>query len=492
MNLQSLLECLPSYEYIGNENPDIKSVHMDSREVTKNSLFICVRGFTVDGHSFFNDAVKKGAAALIAEEQLDTDVPVIVVKDSKRAMALLANRFYGYPTMDMNLIGVTGTNGKTTTAHLIEKILTDARKTTGMIGTMYTRFAGVEHPVQNTTPESLPLQKTFSEMKEAGVDTAVMEVSSHALEMGRVHGCHYNVAVFTNLSQDHLDYHETMEKYLHAKGLLFAQLGNGYYPEQKNLAVLNADDEASKDLLKMTAAPVIQYGVNNDAEIKAVDLVFDEGGSRFTVKTPEESAPVRLNMVGKFSVYNALAAIAAVRMSGIPLKDVIASLEDISGVSGRVEKVTTDNDPFTILVDYAHTPDSLENVLETIKEFATGRVFTVVGCGGDRDRTKRPQMARVAEKLSDMVFLTSDNPRSEAPEQILEDMKAGMKNDRYSVIVDRKEAIERAVREAGSRDVILIAGKGHETYQIIAGQTFDFDDRIVAKQALEALTDDKS
>ncbi|WP_026690000.1 UDP-N-acetylmuramoyl-L-alanyl-D-glutamate--2,6-diaminopimelate ligase [Alteribacter aurantiacus] len=488
MKLKSLIECLPYYDYIGKEDPMIESVHMDSREVAQNGLFICVRGFTVDGHRFFKDAVNKGAVAIIAEERLDTEVPQILVKDSKRAMALIANRFFNYPTLNMHLIGVTGTNGKTTTAHLIEKILTDAKKETGMIGTMYTRFGGKELPVQNTTPESLPLQQTFNQMKEAGCNSVVMEVSSHALEMGRVHGCHYDVAVFTNLSQDHLDYHETMEKYLRAKGLLFAQLGNGYYPDQTTLAVLNGDDEASEELLKMTAAPVIQYAIEKDAEITAENLSFDEGGSRFVVKTPEESLPIRLNMVGKFSVYNALAAIAAVRPSGIPLSQVIKSLEEVRGVSGRIEKVTSDEDPFTVLVDYAHTPDSLENVLETINEFATGKVYTVIGCGGDRDRTKRPQMAKVADQQSDFVFLTSDNPRSEDPVQILEDMKAGMESDHYDVIVDRKEAIEKAVQRATAKDVVLIAGKGHETYQIIGEHTYDFDDRQVAKQALEALT----
>ncbi len=491
-SLQSLIDTLPYYQYIGEANPEISSVHMDSRDVSEHSLFICVRGFTVDGHAYAHEAVKRGAVALVAEEKLEVDVPVILVKDSKRAMALIANRFFDYPTLDMNLIGVTGTNGKTTTTHLIEKILNDANQRTGIIGTMYVRYGGEEKEVQNTTPESLPLQHTFNEMKKESVDTAVMEVSSHALEMGRVHGCHYDVAVFTNLSQDHLDYHETMEKYLHAKGLLFAQLGNGYSPKKNPLAVLNSDDPASTELLKMTAAPVIQYGIDNDSEIRAVNVKFDEGGSRFTVTTPEESIPVRLNMVGKFSVYNALAAIAAVRPSGIPLKEVIKSLEEINGVSGRVEKVTDDDSPFTVLVDYAHTPDSLENVLETINEFATGRVITVVGCGGDRDRTKRPQMARVTEEHSDYVLLTSDNPRSENPRQIITDMEEGMQGDQYTVIVDRKDAIFKAVNMASEKDVILIAGKGHETYQTIGNQTFDFDDRVIAKQAMEALSDEKA
>ncbi|PYZ97923.1 UDP-N-acetylmuramoyl-L-alanyl-D-glutamate--2,6-diaminopimelate ligase [Alteribacter lacisalsi] len=485
--LSDVISTLPSSEYIGKEDPEILSVEMDNREVKPGSLFICVRGFTVDGHTFAPDAVKRGAAALVTEERLDVNVPQVVVKDTRRAMAIIASAFFDYPTASMNLIGITGTNGKTTTSHLIEKVLADAGVNTGLIGTMYTRFDGRVQDVKNTTPESLPLQKTFYNMKEHGVETAVMEVSSHALEMGRVRGIHYDTAVFTNLSQDHLDYHGTMEEYLHAKGLLFSQLGNGYSADRQPLAILNGDDEATRKLLVMTAAPVLTYGIDSDADIKAADVVYDERGASFTVHTPEKALPVQLNMVGKFSVYNALAAIAAVRSTGIALEQVVKSLEEVRGVSGRMEKITDPHHPFTVLVDYAHTPDSLENVLTAIRGFARGKILTVVGCGGDRDRTKRPKMAGIAEKLSDYVYLTSDNPRSEDPVQILSDMEKGLKKDHYAIISDRRKAIEAAVREAGDKDVILVAGKGHETYQIIGDKTYDFDDRAVAKEAVEAL-----
>ncbi|TMW73122.1 UDP-N-acetylmuramoyl-L-alanyl-D-glutamate--2,6-diaminopimelate ligase [Alteribacter natronophilus] len=489
--LTSLLQLLPSYEYIGQNDPEIVSVEMDNRDVKTGSLFICVRGFTVDGHTFAPDAVSRGAAAVVTEEKLEVDVPQVVVKDSRRAMALIASAFYDYPTADLDLIGITGTNGKTTTSHLIEKVLADAGRKPGLIGTMYTRFDGQVQDVKNTTPESLPLQQTFHKMKDHGVTSAVMEVSSHALEMGRVRGVHYNVAVFTNLSQDHLDYHGTMERYLHAKGLLFAQLGNGYHQGKQPLAVLNSDDEAVEELLKMTAAPVITYGIENEADIRALEPSYDEGGASFTLKTPEKTLPVRLNMVGAFSIYNALAAIAAVRPFGVPLENAVKSLEEVHGVAGRMEKVTSPDDPFTVLVDYAHTPDSLENVLSAVRDFTRGRILTVVGCGGDRDRTKRPLMAGIAERLSDYVYLTSDNPRSEDPGAILNDMKEGMKGQEYTIITDRERAILTAVQEAGEKDVILIAGKGHETYQIIGDRTFDFDDRAVAREAVKALKENE-
>ena len=484
MKLQKLLEYLhPIHPFMG-EDPEITSIENDNRKVKKGSLFICIKGYTVDGHDFAASAVTNGAVAILAERPLDLDVPVIVVTDTTRAMAVLANAFYGQPTKKLHLIGITGTNGKTTTSHLIEKIFADAGKKTGLIGTMYTKIADETFETKNTTPESLTLQKTFKQMVDAGVGLAVMEVSSHALDLGRVHGCEYNVAVFTNLTQDHLDYHKTMEEYKRSKSLLFAQLGNTYDYNNPKFAVLNADDPASEMYRRSTAAHVITYGIDQKADLQAKNIQMTPRGTNFDLIIDNDIYPIQMQLIGKFSVYNVLASISAAIVSGIGIKDVIHSIEDVEGVAGRFELVNADQD-FTVIVDYAHTPDSLENVLKTIQHFAKKRVFVIVGCGGDRDRTKRPLMAKIACRMATDPIFTSDNPRSEDPLAILKEMEAGVQGETYQVIPDRKEAIYTAVNQASAGDVILIAGKGHETYQTIGNVVHDFDDRLVAREAIE-------
>jgi UDP-N-acetylmuramoyl-L-alanyl-D-glutamate--2,6-diaminopimelate ligase len=484
MHLLTLLENLPSYEGDVLNNPIITSIENDNRKVQKGSLFICIKGYTVDGHDFAQSAVENGAVAVLAERPLEVSVPVIIVKNTTRAMAVLADAFYGHPTQKLRLIGITGTNGKTTTSHLIEKIFKDHGQKTGLIGTMYTKIGDEIFETKNTTPDSVTLQKTFHEMVNQQVETAVMEVSSHALELGRVHGCDYDIAVFTNLTQDHLDFHKTMDRYRFAKSLLFSQLGNTYEEGKKKYAVLNADDEASKDFSSWTAAHVITYGIHQNADIMAKNIKIHSSGTQFELHAFAQKKVVNLKLVGKFSVYNVLAAITAAYCAGLPLDSIIQSIEDVKGVSGRFELVDAGQD-FTVIVDYAHTPDSLENVLNTVKEFAKGDVYVIVGCGGDRDRTKRPIMAKIACENATYPIFTSDNPRSEDPESILADMEKGVEGQAYKTIVDRKEAIEYAVCHAKSKDVILIAGKGHETYQIIGNQILDFDDRLVAKEAIE-------
>jgi UDP-N-acetylmuramoyl-L-alanyl-D-glutamate--2,6-diaminopimelate ligase len=485
MELLTLLSYLHDIQQINPKiNPTITSIEMDSREVKKGSLFICVKGYTVDGHDFAEQAIKNGAAAIIAERELPVDVPVIKVKDSRRAMAILADAFYGQPTHKLHLIGVTGTNGKTTTTYLIEQIFHAYGKKTGLIGTIQMKIGNETFETKNTTPESLTLQKVFHQMVENQVETAVMEVSSHALDMGRVHGCDFDVAVFTNLTQDHLDYHETMDKYLQAKGLLFAQLGNRYDHHKPKFAVLNADDEASNVYKRMTAAHIITYGIENESDIMAKNIVMTSKGTSFDLVTPTETVKMNVQLIGRFSVYNVLAAAAACLASGVPLDVIVNALEKTKGVPGRFEVVNVGQN-FTVIVDYAHTPDSLENVLVTIQQFAKGKIYTVVGCGGDRDRTKRPIMANIAAKYSDMAIFTSDNPRSEDPMQILNDMEAGLEKNNFCSIVDRKKAIAYAVSLAKEDDVILIAGKGHETYQIIGNDVFEFDDRKVAAEAIK-------
>ncbi|WP_462409943.1 UDP-N-acetylmuramoyl-L-alanyl-D-glutamate--2,6-diaminopimelate ligase [Neobacillus sp. Marseille-QA0830] len=484
MKLKQLLKSLhPLTPYSGSDI-EITSIENDNRKVTPGSLFICIKGYTVDGHDFAESAVQNGAAAILAERPLALEVPVIIVKDTMRAMAVLADAFYGQPTKKLHLIGITGTNGKTTTSHMIEKIFFDYGQKTGLIGTMYTKIAGKIMETKNTTPESLTLQKTFYQMAEEGVQTAVMEVSSHALDLGRVHGCDYDVAVFTNLTQDHLDYHKTMEEYRWAKSLLFSQLGNTYDTNQPKFAVLNADDPASEMFKKAAAAHVVTYGIDSSADIRAININMTASGTRFDIVQGGEKHPIKINLIGKFSIYNVLASISAALVSGIPIREIIPSLEGLEGVAGRFELVQAGQE-FTVIVDYAHTPDSLENVLNTVRQFAKKRIFTVVGCGGDRDRTKRPLMAQIACRLSTDPIFTSDNPRSEDPIAILNEMEAGVQGETYQVIPDRKEAITSAVNQASAGDVILIAGKGHETYQIIGQTVHDFDDRLVARKAIE-------
>ncbi|RBW70394.1 UDP-N-acetylmuramoyl-L-alanyl-D-glutamate--2,6-diaminopimelate ligase [Bacillus taeanensis] len=485
MKLHNLTQYLLSYQVLGEGNPAITSIEMDSREVKSGSLFICIKGFTVDGHNFVNQAIEKGAAAILAEKEIEAKIPVIVVSDTKRAMALLADVYYNHPTHHMHLIGVTGTNGKTTTTYLIDQIMEDSGRNTGRIGTINMKINDKEFEMKNTTPESLFLQKAFHDMITEHVETAVMEVSSHALDLGRVRGCDFDVAVFTNLTQDHLDYHQNMETYLQAKALLFSQLGNTYDKNRSKVAVLNVDDSASKTLERVTSAQVLTYGIENEADIMAVNIVLSGDKTKFVLQTKNDKVNINLHMVGKFSIYNALAAASACLASGVSLQQIKASLEKVQGVPGRFEVVKTDQ-PFTVIVDYAHTPDSLENVLLTAKEFAVGKVYVVVGCGGDRDRTKRPLMANIAVEHADYAFFTSDNPRSEEPEQILRDMTNNLTGE-YSVIVDRKKAICEAIHHAKQDDVIIIAGKGHETYQIIGDKVHDFDDRLVAEQAIKEL-----
>ncbi|EIJ81596.1 UDP-N-acetylmuramoylalanyl-D-glutamate--2,6-diaminopimelate ligase [Bacillus methanolicus PB1] len=484
MKLHTLLKFLhPLVPYKG-DNPEITAIHNDNRLVEPGSLFICIKGHTVDGHDFAQSAVEKGAAAILAERKLQLDVPVIVVNDTYRAMAVLADAFYGQPSRKLHLVGITGTNGKTTTSHLIEKIFSDAGQKTGLIGTIYTKIGNQTFETKNTTPESLRLQKTFKQMIDSGVETAVMEVSSHALVYGRVHGCDYNVAVFTNLTQDHLDYHKTMDEYRRAKSLLFSQLGNTFSHDKPKFAVLNADDPASREYIQSTAAHVVTYGIDQPADIKAANLKIAANGTVFDLITPHGVEKISMKLIGKFSVYNVLASIGACLVSGISLKQMIKSIEEVEGVPGRFELVNEGQD-FAVIVDYAHTPDSLENVLKTIKQFAERNIYVVVGCGGDRDRTKRPLMAKIACQYATHPIFTSDNPRNEDPLQIIRDMEEGVKGKQYKPIVDRKEAIYYAINNAQKGDVILIAGKGHETYQQIGSEVFDFDDRVVAKEAIE-------
>lgn len=494
MLLKDLATYIIGSEIRGDAGTECRGISIDSRKISPGDLFICLPGHTVDGHDYAKKAAEAGAAALVVQRWLDdVTLPQLKVKDSRVAMAVLGNVFFDFPSSRMKVIGVTGTNGKTTTTYLIERILLDQGKSAGLIGTIQRRYAGQTFPMSGTTPESLDLQRYLHEMIEADANYCVMEVSSHALDQGRVKGTKFRTAVFTNLTQDHLDYHNSMEEYRAAKGLLFSRLGNTYAssPEERSYAVLNADDPASAYFAKQTAAEIVTYGVDQEADVRASNIRITAKGTTFHADTFLGNIDITLKMVGKFNVYNALAAMTVALLEGVSLQDIKSSLEAVPGVDGRVEAVD-EGQSFAVIVDYAHTPDGLENVLNAVNEFARGRVICVFGCGGDRDRTKRPIMGKIAARLSGYVIVTSDNPRTEDPELILKDIEAGLEEDgvpqeRYELIVDRREAIEKAIEMASPEDVVLIAGKGHETYQLIGKEVHDFDDRIVAKEAIRGL-----
>ncbi|CAM4145562.1 UDP-N-acetylmuramoyl-L-alanyl-D-glutamate--2,6-diaminopimelate ligase [Paenibacillus alkaliterrae] len=493
MRLKEIAELLITSRLIGDGETELTGIGNDSRCIRPGQLFICLRGHTVDGHLFAPQAAAAGAAALIVERELELELPQLVVRDSRLAMAVIANYYYHYPSQSIKLIGVTGTNGKTTTTYLIEQILNDQNHPTGVIGTIELRYSGQSFPMSNTTPQTLQLQQYLSRMRDAGNRYCAMEVSSHSLEQGRVKGCRFRTAVFTNLSQDHLDYHETMTRYAAVKGLFFSRLGNVYTAEEseRSYAVLNADDPLSSTYAELTASEVVTYAIDKEADVRASNIRITAKGTAFHVSTFRGEAEVTLQMAGKFNVYNALAAISAVLIEGVELEAITASLSAIPGVPGRVEAVNA-GQSFAVIVDYAHTPDGLENVLRAVQQFAEKRIICVFGCGGDRDRTKRPLMGLIAAKYADYIMITSDNPRTEPPELILKDIEAGLINNdfdtlRYELIADRRAAIQKAVEMASPGDVVLIAGKGHETYQDMNGVKHPFDDRIAAKEAIRGI-----
>ncbi|MFD0715134.1 UDP-N-acetylmuramoyl-L-alanyl-D-glutamate--2,6-diaminopimelate ligase [Paenibacillus sp. GCM10027626] len=493
MQLKELTNLLKTAVLHGDGDLAFAGIQTDSRKVQPGDLFICLPGHTVDGHDYAQSAIEHGAAALVVERLLTGIAePQLVVKNARFAMAVIADWYYGHPSHAMKLIGITGTNGKTTTTYLVERIFADNGYRPGVIGTVEMRYNGQVLPMSGTTPDALELQRHLAEMVKAGTDCCAMEVSSHALEQGRVKGCRYRTAIFTNLTQDHLDYHGTMERYAAAKGLFFSRLGNAFGDEsERSYAVLNADDAASGEFAALTAAEVLTYGVEQAADVRASNIQITSRGTAFQVDTYKGSTMITLKMAGKFNVYNALAAITAALIENIPLEQIKASLEAIAGVPGRVEAVDA-GQPFAVIVDYAHTPDGLENVLKAVQQFAAKRMICVFGCGGDRDRAKRPIMGAIAAAYADHVIITSDNPRTEEPQQILRDIESGLKSRAeqeisYELVADRREAIQKAVEMASPDDVVLIAGKGHETYQIIGMEKLPFDDREVAKEAIRSL-----
>jgi UDP-N-acetylmuramoyl-L-alanyl-D-glutamate--2,6-diaminopimelate ligase len=491
MKLRDLLAKVPNISQMPAEavlDREITGLSTNSHACKAGDLFIGMPGTRVDGGTFWPSAIASGAvAAVISEEAAQKqspktgEDPVISVANMTEACAELAAAFFGYPAKQLQLVGVTGTNGKTTTTHLIEYLLN--QHPVALLGTLYTRWPGFSQVAVHTTPFSVELQEQLSAAVKAGAKFAAMEVSSHSLAQGRVLGCGFEVAVFTNLTQDHLDYHKTMEDYFEAKALLFSDR----YLQGR--AVINIDDDYGKRLcVRLPKEKYWTYSIeDSNADLWTSDVTYSPSGVTGRLNTPVGNADFSLRLVGKYNVSNMLAAVGAALHLGLELSEIVAALPNFTGVPGRMEKVqiTPDQD-LTVIVDYAHTPDSLENVLKATRPFVSGDLICVFGCGGDRDRTKRPLMGEIAARLSDKAVVTSDNPRTEEPEKILEDILAGIDPETSPLVIcDRAEAIRRAIMEAKPGDGIVIAGKGHEDYQILGTEKIHFDDREQARAALE-------
>ncbi len=477
MKLRDMFENISCEIIQGDMETDVSGIAYDSRNVKDGEVFVCVSGFKVDGHSFIENALKKGAAAIVAEKEVEIPqgISLIRVKNSRAALAQMSANYFNKPSEKMTLIGVTGTNGKTSVTYIIKSVLDKTKHNVGIIGTIENKIGNEVIPTERTTPESFEVQKLFKQMKDADVNDVVMEVSSHALDLNRVDACDFDIGVFTNLTQDHLDYHITMENYRDAKAKLF---------EKAKKSVINIDDSYGEYMLKASKGEVITYGIEKNADICAENIKITADGVSFILVYGNSSYTVKLNIPGKFSIYNALGAFGACLFMGIPIEDIIEGIEGIEGVKGRFQVIKGKNN-INAVVDYAHTPDGIENILNTAREFVKGRIITVFGCGGDRDKTKRPIMGEIAGRLSHFCIITSDNPRSENPEAILKDIEEGISKTQcsYTKVADRREAIFKAVEMAEENDLIVVAGKGHETYQIFSHRTIHFDDAEVIKEA---------
>jgi len=476
-------------ESLGNRYPDciiddfeVRGITCNSKQVFDNFVFVAIEGTHIDGHGFIDEAISKGAKAVIAHSsQLTTHgkkkVPVIAVEDTRKAITNLAARFYGNPSSKIKVVAVTGTNGKTTITYLIEALIKEAGFVPAVIGTVNYRFKDKIIPSRNTTPGPIELQSLLADAVNENIDYAVMEVSSHALCQDRTDGIGFHSAIFTNLTQDHLDYHNTLEDYFQAKAKLFKDL-RGYF------AVINNDDEYSRRLKAMVKGPaVITYGIDNEADIMAIGIKLGILHTEFTLKAGNKEIKLKTRLIGRHNIYNILASFAWAYKEGLDDMAVRLALEKFNFVPGRLERVDTAKG-FSVFVDYAHTEDALMNVISALRQISDKRIIVVFGCGGERDKTKRPKMGRVVSELADYAIITNDNPRSEDPQDIIKDIRSGIKKDNYCVIPERKEAIKRSLSEAKAGDIILIAGKGHEDYQILGNKKIHFDDREAVKECL--------
>lgn len=487
MKLIDLLNELPSKTIVGDPSEiDITGLVYDPLRVKPGFLYVAINIYTQldkieipDGHDVVDDAIKNGAAAVVLQKDMDVpdSVVKIVVPDSRYALALLANKFYDYPSRDIRMIGITGTNGKTTTTHIVESILMQKYRV-GLIGTLYYKINGKIHKSKDTTPEPPDLQEIFTHMKNEKVQYCAMEVSSHGIEFFRVQGVVYDAAVFTNLTQDHLDFHKTLENYRNTKLKLFSWL------KEDDYAIVNIDDSSASYFMGATKGKILKYGIKNPADISAKNIEMTIKGMKFTLVTPDGEIDVMPKLVGTFNIYNILAAVAVSWSEGFDLETIKKGLEENIKVSGRFELVDKGQD-FSVVVDYAHTPDGIENVLKLAQDLKPHRVITVFGCGGDRDKEKRPIMGEIVSRFSDHFVITADNPRNEDPQRIADDIKRGIQHKDYEEIPDRYEAIKYALKEAQPGDLVMLLGKGHETTQTLKNKTIHFNDVEVAEEILQ-------
>ncbi|WP_317366786.1 UDP-N-acetylmuramoyl-L-alanyl-D-glutamate--2,6-diaminopimelate ligase [uncultured Tyzzerella sp.] len=488
MILGDLIKNLKYIQLIGNKNIEVSHLTIDSRKVKKCSMYGAIKGFNVDGHKFIKNAIESGASLILCEN-IDNiekseikDVAILQVKNTREALATIAKNFYNNATKDINLIGVTGTNGKTSTTYFLEQVLLEYKKTVGIIGTIEIRENGKKIDFDfatSTTPDTIELNELFSKMANNNVDNVVMEVSSHALELHKVDECNFNIGIFTNLTQDHLDMHKSMENYCNAKSKLFNMC---------KIGIINVDDKYAKEITKNASCKIFTYSIEKESDLQAINIQYFMDKVTFDVKINDNIESFILNIPGRFSVYNALGVIGACLMQNIPIDIIKQGIKSIKGVPGRIQTIPNDKG-FNVIVDYAHTPDGLDNIIKAVREFTKGKVITIFGCGGDRDRKKRSIMGEISARLSDYTIVTSDNPRSEVPEAIIDEIELGIKpiTSSYEKITGRREAIYRGVYIAKPNDSIIIAGKGHEDYEIFADRTIHFDDTEVAKEALEDL-----
>lgn len=488
MILSKILDKIDDVVVKGNSEIEVADIFYDSRSVTPNSLFVAIKGFKTDGHEYIESALEKGAIAIAIEEDaydvtsIPGNITVIIHKDTRELLAFMACNFYNHPSREFKLVGITGTKGKTTTSYMVKSILEHGGKKVGLIGTIANYIGNEEIPTERTTPESLDLQRLFRKMADSHVDVVVMEVSSHSLALNRVAGLTFDFAIFTNLTQDHLDFHKTFDNYLEAKAKLFKVAKEGF---------VNCDDMYASRLMKLATCPITTYGIDNNPFVSARDIIITNSYSEFKLPFNKMIQKIRVGIPGRFTVYNALAAICVCIKLGASVESIITGLDAVK-VPGRSE-VIPNLRGCTILVDYAHTPDSLENILRACKTYTKGEIICVFGCGGDRDRAKRPMMGEIAGKLAGYTIITTDNPRTEKPEDIIKEIEEGIKNTKgkYKIVVNREKAIEQALRRAKKNDLVLIAGKGHETYQEINGVKHHFDDKEVINNVLKKLPEVK-
>ncbi len=484
MRIKQLIETQDTLKTCSNfEDFEVRGISCNSKNVGENFIFVAVKGSREDGNRFIDEAISKGAKAIIvqsAKAQTSKKVPFIEVKDVRKALAKLAAEFYGKPSREIKVVGITGTNGKTTVSYLIEALLKEAGATPAVIGTINYRFKDKIIPAKNTSPGPIELQSFLSDMLKEGINYAIVEVSSHALDQNRIEAIDFHSAIFTNLTQDHLDYHKTLKNYFRAKAKLFKDIDSNAF------VIINNDDKYARKLKKITAARIITYGIENNAEVSAKDIRFDYQHTEFCLLSPQGKINLRSQLIGRHNVYNILATVAWAQKEGLDLSIIKSAIERLSFVPGRLERIDFDGN-FGVFVDYAHTEDALRNIIQTLRCLSCNRLIVVFGCGGERDRTKRPKMGRVVSELSDFAIITNDNPRSEDPEAIIRDIKRGIRKANFCVIPERMEAIKKSLSVAKLGDIVLVAGKGHETYQILKDKILHFDDRQAVRECLKSM-----